>query len=298
MKQHGVCLLVKNKALESDIFELAFEWSSDAGKKKLEKPGDRNSQFLAAGQFFMIKPKRSSVFLPRPISVAGWDGRCVFFLIATKGRGTEELADMRVGEDAELIGPLGNAWAGFLTTSEKPVALAGGGIGIAPIRAFAAELEGRWGQAPQGVTGNPSALIRTETASRERKPAAADGDRHPFRLYAGFRTASALADVLAGIAAKAVIATEDGSMGGKGFITDFLNPAEYGAIFACGPLPMLKAVAASCAQASVPCFVSMEKRMACGVGACLGCTVKTVSGNKRCCADGPIFNAEEVIFDD
>jgi NAD(P)H-flavin reductase len=296
MKQHGI--LASNKALESGIFELAFEWEIEAGSEKLGKLEDCKSQFPRAGQFFMIKPKRSSVFLPRPISVAGWDGRRVSFLIAKKGTGTEELADMRGGGDAELIGPLGNAWAGFLTAGEKPVALVGGGIGIAPIRAFAAELEGRWGQTPQGVNGNPPALIKAEAASRERKPAAAGGGRRPFRLYAGFRTASALAGALAGIAAEAVIATEDGSMGGKGFITDFLNPAEYSAIFACGPLPMLKAVAASCARASVPCFVSMEKRMACGVGACLGCTVKTVSGNKRCCADGPIFNAEEVIFDD
>jgi NAD(P)H-flavin reductase len=269
MKQHGVCPLVSNKALDSGIFELAFEWGREAGNGK---PEARKPQSPRAGQFFMIKPKRFSAFLPRPISVAGWDGRRVSFLIAKKGRGTEELASMRVGEDAELMGPLGNAWADFLTADGKPVALVGGGIGIAPIRAFAAELESPWGQTPQGS--------------------------HPFHIYAGFRTASALAGALAGIAAKAVIATEDGSMGEKGFITDLLNPAEYGAVFACGPLPMLNIVAASCRRVSIPCFVSMEKRMACGVGACLGCTVKTVGGNRRCCADGPIFNAEEVVFDD
>jgi NAD(P)H-flavin reductase len=89
----------------------------------------------------------------------------------------------------------------------------------------------------------------------------------------------------------------------KGRIPDYLDPSQYRAVFACGPVPMLKAVAAKCKQAGTPCYVSMEQRMACGVGACLGCTIKTTArqsgeANRHCCTDGPIFNAEEVIFDE
>jgi NAD(P)H-flavin reductase len=97
------------------------------------------------------------------------------------------------------------------------------------------------------------------------------------------------------LARNLVVATEDGSVGQKGLIPDLLDPAQYGAVYTCGPEPMLRVVAASCAAAGTPCFVSLERHMACGVGACLGCTVKTASGNRRCCADGPVFRAGEVF---
>jgi NAD(P)H-flavin reductase len=250
----------------------------------------------------MIKPKRSAVFLGRPISVALWEPAAkdralirkrvrneetpyqkylmgkfmesdtVRFLIARRGKGTLELASMQLGEEAELIGPLGNAWGDFLPKKKngKPVALIGGGIGIAPLLALI-------GEAP----------------------------KHWFDLYAGFRTGfksteekfAFLGPAFSGTE-KIIIATEDGKDGLKGRIPDFLEPEKYAAVCACGPQPMLKAVAEKCKIAGVPCFVSLERRMACGVGACLGCTVKTKNGNRRCCADGPIFNADEVIFDE
>jgi len=205
--------------------------------------------------------------------VAKWEHDTVTFLIALRGQGTQELAAMRIGDEAELIGPLGNAWADFLPSAEnggnKPIALIGGGIGIAPLNA-----------------------LLCETSARH------------FDLYAGFRTGfknDEEKNALLGAAnqtKKIIIATEDGTDGHKGRIPDFLEPGQYAAVCACGPESMLKAVAAKCKAAGVPCFVSLEKRMACGVGACLGCTVKTVSGNRRCCADGPIFKADEVIFDE
>jgi len=203
--------------------------------------------------------------------VAKWEHDTVTFLIALRGQGTQELAAMRIGDEAELIGPLGNAWADFLPPVKdgNKIALIGGGIGIAPLNA-----------------------LLCETSARR------------FDLYAGFRTGfkndeekNALLGA-ANQANKIVIATEDGTDGHKGRIPDFLEPEQYAAVCACGPEPMLKAVAAKCKAAGVPCFISLEKRMACGVGACLGCTVKTVSGNRRCCADGPIFKADEVIFDE
>ncbi|MDR2371461.1 MAG: dihydroorotate dehydrogenase electron transfer subunit [Treponema sp.] len=231
----------------------------------------------------MIKPKRSSVFLGRPFSAAGWTGGTggepgsIRFFIARRGGGTEELLNMHTGEEAELSGPLGNTWKEFLpgpagqagknaggsadSGGEKKIALIGGGIGVAPLLALGTELP-------------PDS----------------------FDFYGGFRSASfCLEDVAA---RSVIIASEDGSEGEKGRIPDFLDPAKYAAVCACGPEAMLKAVAARSAAGGVPCFVSMERRMACGVGACLGCTVKTKNGNRRCCADGPVFPAGEIVFDD
>jgi NAD(P)H-flavin reductase len=94
-----------------------------------------------------------------------------------------------------------------------------------------------------------------------------------------------------------VVATEDGCEGCTGRIPDYLEGADYSAVYACGPEAMLRAVAKSCENAGTPCWLSLERRMACGVGACLGCTVATKAGNRRCCADGPIFSSQEVIFD-
>jgi NAD(P)H-flavin reductase len=117
-----------------------------------------------------------------------------------------------------------------------------------------------------------------------------------YDFYGGFRRSSTLLAVEAFPGARElVIATEDGSAGKKGLIPNFLDPAQYGVVYACGPEPMLRVVAASCAAAGTPCLVSLERRMACGVGACLGCAVKTTGGNRRCCADGPVFSAGEVF---
>jgi NAD(P)H-flavin reductase len=263
------CTLLANTPVTAEIFRLDFEWPGAAPRP---------------GQFFMIRPLRSSVFLPRPISAALWEpavkpkkGRSgaenrfrtantLRFLISKRGRGTAELADMRVGEQAELSGPLGNSWEDFAVAGEKPIALVGGGIGVAPLLGFA-------------------------------------GDDGGFHFYAGFRTGFKAGEQInllgpsLPFADKLVLVTEDGSEGSKGRVPDFLDPLKYRVVYACGPEPMLKSVAASCKTASVPCFISLERRMACGVGACLGCRVKTTRGNRRCCADGPIFPAEEVLFE-
>ena len=284
---HASCELLRNESVDDVMFFLEFAWKGPMPK---------------AGQFFMIRPKRSGVFLGRPICAESWfefpgksiideywhkyecarprDGEgAIRFFIAMHGKGTRELADMnargqaRPGEEAELIGPLGNAWTDFLPPAEslggKPVALIGGGVGLAPL----------------------AALLHEEPG-------------HGFDVYAGFKTSprgKEEKDAFLGAAnlkAKNVfLATEDGLLGKKGFVTDFLEPGKYAAVCACGPKPMMKVVADKCAAAAVPCFVSMDQRMACGVGACLGCTVRTVNGNRRCCADGPIFDAREIIFD-
>jgi NAD(P)H-flavin reductase len=239
-----------------------------------------------AGQFFLIKPEHSSVFLARPISVMGWDRLAIVaasdtsrhtddtvsdtivlrFLIARRGTGTAELAPLRAGARVWLMGPLGNSWwDNDSAHGDAPIALIGGGIGIAPLAAFASELDKR--------------------------------GRRVYDLYVGFRSASfALEDLYP---RRLYVATEDGREGYCGRIPDLLLPQNYKAIYACGPMPMLKVVVALCKATTVPCFVSMEQRMACGVGVCLGCTIKVHGNglqNRRCCTEGPIFNAEELVF--
>ena len=256
---HAVCELVGKDYINEEVFRLDFVWPAKTVPR--------------AGQFFMVRPRRGGFFLGRPISLAAWESDTVSFLIARRGGGTRELADMRIGEGAELLGPLGNAWTDFLpaieSTGGRSLALVGGGIGLAPLLALLRESPG-----------------------------------HGFDLYAGFRTGPANIDernALLGTAYdkadKVIEASQDGGFGQRGLIPDFLEPEKYAAVCACGPEPMLKVVAEKCSAVGVPCFVSLERRMACGVGACLGCTVRTVNGNRRCCADGPIFDAREIIFD-
>jgi NAD(P)H-flavin reductase len=261
-----------NTSVNNEVFRLDFVWK---GPVSTTVPPSVPPVALKAGQFFMIKPKRSAVFLGRPISAAKWraESNTVSFLIARRGKGTLELASMQSGEEAELTGPLGNAWTDFLPTAknigEKPIALIGGGIGVAPLLALLCEKSG-----------------------------------HSFDLYAGFKKGFETMEERSAFlgpaldAREIIIASEDGKTGHKGRIPDFFEPDKYAAVCACGPEPMLKTVAIKCKDKGVPCFVSLERRMACGVGACLGCTVKTINGNRRCCADGPIFNAEEVFFDE
>jgi NAD(P)H-flavin reductase len=281
-KQYLAGSVAANDAVTGEIFRLECTWPGTPPR---------------AGQFFMLKPKRSSVFLGRPLSAAAWlpATDTVVFLVARRGAGTQELAELRVNEELYLTGPLGNAWEDFLPAAGK-IALVGGGIGIAPLAALLCE--------------------REETDS---------GPERFFDVYAGFK--KALKDeehaALLGPARRAeklILAFEDGA-GGRlspslyhGRIPDFFDPSPYNAVCACGPEPMLAAVAASCRVSGVPCYVSLERRMACGVGACLGCAVETAQPadaahsagaahpagaalkNKRCCADGPVFPAREVFF--
>ena len=250
------CELVSNNHVNGEVFILQFSWDGPAPK---------------AGQFFMIKPLRTSVFLPRPISVFDYSEakKTLKFLIARRGKGTDELSQMNSGEKVQLTGPLGNTWADFLP-GNGTTALVGGGVGIAPLAALAAE-----------------------------KP------DYNFHFYAGFRSGfrekeeenSILGGALC--AKKLVISAEDGINALGGRIVDFLfEPENYSAIFACGPEPMLKAVIKKYEAKGTACYVSLERRMACGAGACLGCTVRTVKDNRRCCVDGPIFSAGELIFDE
>jgi NAD(P)H-flavin reductase len=251
-----ICELTQIFHINDDSFILHFNWTGPAPY---------------AGQFFMIKPERTSVFLPRPISIFEYNEpqKLVKFLIAKRGRGTEELSMLNYGEKVRLTGPFGNKWADFLPETGK-AALIGGSVGIAPLAALTAEKPG-----------------------------------FNFHFYAGFKNGfRKKEDENAFIgsavnAVKLVISAEDGRNALGGRIVDYLfEPQNYDVIFGCGSIPMLQAVKKKCEQKKIPCFLSLESRLACGAGACLGCTVRTVKGDKRCCAEGPIFPAGELLLNE
>jgi len=256
-----VCELLNNSIINDEFFILQFYWDFEAPK---------------AGQFFMMKPGHSSVFLQRPISVFEYNHqqKIVKFLIAKRGKGTLELSELQSGDKVYLTGPLGNAWVDFLPATETDeggkIALVGGSVGVAPLAALVAE--------------KPNVF---------------------FHFFAGFKQGFRGKDEENAIignalyAKKLVISAEDGKNALIGRIVDFIyEPQDYSALFACGPMTMLRAIKKKCEAKNVPCFISMESRFGCGVGACLGCAIRTINGNRCCCKHGPIFPANEVLFDD
>jgi len=226
-----------------------------------------------AGQIVHVVCGGDANSLRRPISICECDGDTVRICFEIRGVGTKELAARSAGDMIDVIGPYGK---GFPEVSGK-VALVGGGIGIYPLLSAA--------KAVRAAGGEPVALL-------------------------GFRTAALMnvVDDFKNVCCDVKIATDDGSYGYHGFVTGILD--EYlsqndATVFVCGPKPMMKGVSAISLNHDCECFVSMEERMGCGVGACLACVCKTqFVGNeglgekyKRVCVDGPVFNAKEIIWE-
>ena len=219
------------------------------------------------GQFVSVYCRDESRLLPRPISICELDkesGRLRLVYRAV-GAGTQEFSSYGPGETLELVGPLGNGFPldkGY----EKPL-LIGGGIGVPPMVELA-----KW----------------------------LPGDK---AIVSGYRNGDLFLKEELSRNAALYVATEDGSAGTKGNVLDAVreNRIEADAIFACGPAPMLRALKAYAAEQGIDCYLSLEERMACGIGACLACvcTSKDVDAhtnvkNKRICKDGPVFAAEEI----
>lgn len=209
----------------------------------------------AMGQFYMLRSWETYPLLSRPISVFDTDGKTLTFLFQVVGQGTRLLSTLRPGDSLTLHGPYGNTFPRV----SGAVAMVGGGVGIAPLHLAAKTLQ--------------TAGVAT-----------------PLDLYLGFREEPLLLEPY-----RAVCDSLTVDIGG--FITDKIQPADYDIIFTCGPAPMMQALYDRCRSAGVAdrLFVSMENRMACGIGACLVCSCKTQSGNKKVCKDGPVFPAEEVF---
>lgn len=207
------------------------------------------------GQFYMLRAWEQYPVLSRPISVFDTDGRSVSFLYKTVGLGTGIFAGLRPGCDITLLGPLGNT----IPPLEGRVALVGGGVGIAPLYLAARRL-------------------------RELTPAC------EIDVFLGFSDAPVLEEEYERVADRVTVDV-------GGFITDEVNPAAYNHIFACGPEIMMRVLFGKCeaAGAGGRLIVSMERRMACGIGACLVCSCRTTGGNKKVCKDGPIFPGREVF---
>jgi dihydroorotate dehydrogenase electron transfer subunit len=214
---------------------------------------------IKPGQFFMLKTTDNSFLLPRPISINDVNGNIVSFLYRIEGQGTKKISSLCKNDKLQLFGPLGN---GFEPEKLKgKVAVIGGGIGIAPLL-YLCKVLCKKADVYLGYKDTENMYIIDE-----------------FKLYAG----------------RCVIVTEDGSSGEKGFVTDYIPYDEYDVVVTCGPEIMMKKIANICKDKKIKCYVSLERRMACGMGACLGCTVKTKAGNKRACKEGPVFDSKELI---
>ena len=219
-----------------------------------------------AGQFISLYCNDGTKLLPRPISLCGIDRKNgtlrLVYRVTGENTGTKEFSKMVAGDEVRVLGPLGNGFE----LGVKSAFLIGGGIGIPPMLQLAKELN-----------CEKTAVL---------------GYRNELFLLEDFE---AVCDT--------IIATEDGSAGTKGNVIDAIkaNGATADVIYACGPTPMLRALKAYAEENDMECYVSMEERMACGIGACLACVCKTKEkdhhtnvNNKRICKEGPVFNAKEV----
>lgn len=218
-----------------------------------------------AGQFISVYLNNKSKILPRPISICGIDKEAGTLRIVyrTVGDGTKELSDYKEGEMVKILGPLGN---GF-TQKDKKAILIGGGIGIPPMLELMKQLD-----------CDKTAVLGYR-----------DNDMFLKDEF------EAVGDV--------VISTEDGSFGTKGNVIDAIKEqgVEGSIIYACGPTPMLRGIKAYAEEMGIEAQISMEERMACGIGACLACVCKSKEkdahsnvNNKRICKDGPVFLSTEV----
>jgi dihydroorotate dehydrogenase electron transfer subunit len=275
-KKESAALLTQKRKLSDSYYELRFRREAADGGEAAVEP--------EAGQFFMLKTESWPVFLARPLGVAYFEDGVLGFLIEARGPGTEALCALESGGRARLIGPLGTAFSVLLPREAKKIALVAGGTGIAPLAYFAA-----------------------------RYPRFKNAEAPPPDVYAGFKKSwsapldgTALGE-LSRSAGRFVHVSEEGvtaagvfpgaAAGENGRVADFVRVEEYDAVCCCGPPGLMRVIAERCAAAGVFCALSLERKMACGVGACLGCAVKTALGNRRACVEGPAFNAAELRID-
>ena len=223
------------------------------------------------GQFISMYTDDKAKILPRPISICEIDRKKqalrVVYRVTGPDTGTEQFSRLKAKETVEIVGPLGNGFP--LEKAEgKRAFLMGGGIGVPPILELAKQL----------------------SCSRK-------------QILAGYRDAQTFLSEEFLQNGELYISTEDGSAGTRGNVMDAVreNHLEADIIYACGPAPMLRAIKAYAEEKGIECYISLEERMACGIGACLGCVCKSKEKdehsnvyNKRVCKDGPVFLASEV----
>lgn len=253
--------LIKKEQLKEDIFKFSIEAKEIAN---LAKPG----QFLEIRVIENITP-----LLRRPISIYNVEREngIVEFIFQVKGKGTELLSKREIGDKIDVLGPLGSGI--FKYKEYKNIAIIGGGIGVFPLYELA------------------------KNAKMEEKS---------IKTYLGFRNKDfvVLEEKFKKVSNELVITTDDGSYANNGFAINYLKEdikkEKIDCIFACGPMPMLRAVRELSIENKIPCQISLEEKMACGLGVCLGCAVKTNDSTKEnpkyvhVCKNGPVFDANIV----
>ena len=277
-KRKETARVISQEMLAKDIYSMWIE--TDIAKEAVP------------GQFISVYTKNGARLLPRPISIceigfpgADEDGNSsdkktalrIVYRIA--GKGTGEFSEYKAGDTVDILGPLGNGFPLYLneaddqksktaeTAGTDRAILIGGGIGIPPMLELAKQLKGE------------------------------------KTIVVGYRDADTFLDKELEKYGRLVIATDDGSIGTKGNVIDAIREQQVkgSVIYACGPTPMLRGVKAYAQENGIEAYISMEERMACGVGACLGCVCKTphvddhsMVNNTRICKDGPVFKASEI----
>ena len=226
---------------------------------KMTLSGD-TSAIIAPGQFVNIK--LDGLFLRRPISVCDCVGDNLMLIYKAVGRGTEQMSRMKNGDELDLLTGLGN---GYNTESsgDSPL-LVGGGVGVPPMYMLCKKL-------------------------------VAEGKKVTVVLGFNSKDDVFYEDEFKALGADVHIATADGTYGTKGFVTDVIKNLQYTFFYTCGPEPMFRAMHKIM---KTPGQYSFEERMGCGFGACMGCSCKTLTGNKRICKEGPVMESEEIIWAD
>ena len=243
--------------MKQSIFTILCNTPLTDSVYKMVLSGD-TSAITAPGQFVNIQ--LDGLFLRRPISVCDYDGETLTIIYKVVGKGTEQMSAMVAGEKLDILTGLGNGYDLSLT-GDHPVLL-GGGVGVPPMYNLAKKL-----------------LEQGKTVS----------------VILGFNTKDEIfyEDEFRILGCDVTVTTVDGSYGVKGFVTDAL-PESYTHFCCCGPEPMLKAVYRATKTSGQ---MSFEERMGCGFGACMGCSCKTLTGNKRICKDGPVMKKEEILWE-
>ncbi len=268
------------------------------------------------GQFISMYTNDGSKLLPRPISICEIDAETsklrVVYRVTAEKTGTEQFSKMKAGDTLPIIGPLGNGFP-LEAGKGKRAFLMGGGIGVPPILELAKQLDCE----KQIIMGyrdadtflkeqfeeNGTVYISTEDGSVGTKGNVAKQLDCEKQIIMGYRDADTFLKEQFEENGTVYISTEDGSVGTKGNVMDAIreNGLEADIIYACGPTPMLRAIKQYAEEQGIECYISLEERMACGIGACLACVCQSKEkdhhsnvNNKRICKDGPVFLSTEV----
>lgn len=242
---------------KQSIFEIKENTPLTASVYKMTLAGD-TSAITAPGQFVNIKLEGH--YLRRPISVCDCEDGLLTILYKVVGKGTEQMSAMKTGDKLDLLTGLGNGYD-LSVAGDKPLMI-GGGVGVPPMYM-------------------PAKMLRK--AGKK------------VSVILGFNTKDEVfyEDEFRALGCDVTVTTVDGSYGVKGFVTNAMEDIDYSYFFTCGPEPMLKAVYNNSKTSGQ---FSFEERMGCGFGACMGCSCKTVTGNKRICREGPVLLKEDIIW--